>query len=344
MHIVSGHLQSQKVRCLAFLILVIALSACNRSSSQPSLISPTANISVEQTTEPIPEIRLVQPTPTSNQEEDTVSNRAFEGNRPLAARVNGQPIFLDTYEKQVSQLEQALKAQGTDTTSGQGQEALTQIKRQVLDSLIDQLIIEQEASKLGIAVTEETLEAKIQESIAQGPGQAQFEEWLAANDLTFETFKETLRSQLITSQMFEYITKDVPETAEQVQIRQILVSEEATARTIIEQLKNGADFALLAQEQSLDESSQANGGNIDWFPREVGLVPPEVEAMAFSLQPGEIHGPIKTPLGFYIIKLENREIERPLTPDMHQALRQQTFMNWLKEQRSLTTIQKYIDL
>jgi foldase protein PrsA len=336
---VSGHLQRQKVRCFAFLILIVALSACNRSSSQSSLVSPTAN-----PTEPIPEIRLVQPTSSSNQEQDAISSRAFEGARPLAARVNDQPIFLDTYEMQVAQLEQALKAQGTDTTSEQGQEALTQIKRQVLDSLIDQLIIEQQADKLGITVTEETLEAKTQESIAQGPGQAQFEEWLAANNLTVETFKETLRSQLIANQMFEYITNDVPETAEQVQIRQILVPDEATARTIIEQLKTGADFALLAQEQSLDESSRANGGNIDWFPQGIGLVPPEVETIAFSLQPGEIHGPIKTALGFHIIKLENREIERPLTPEMHQALKQQTFVNWLTEQRSLTTIEKYIDL
>jgi foldase protein PrsA len=342
--LVSGHLPSQEVRCFAFLILVVALSACNSSSSQTSLVSPTANIPVEQTTEPIPEIRLVQPTPTNNQEQETVSNRAFEGNQPLAARVNDQPIFLDTYEQQVAQLEQALKAQGTDTTSEQGQEALTQIKRQVLDSLIDQLIIEQQADKLGITVTEETLEAKTQESITQGPGQAQFEEWLAANNLTLETFKETLRSQLIANQMFEHITDDVLETAEQVQIRQILVADEATARTIIEQLKAGTDFALLAQEQSLDESSRANGGNIDWFPRGVGLVPPEIETIAFSLQSGEIHGPIKTPLGFYIIKLENRETERALTPDMHQALKQQTFVNWLTEQRSLTTIEKYIEL
>lgn len=323
------------------LILVIILSACNVSSSPSPPASPTPSLPVEQTTT-IPEIRLVQPTPTTLPEE-TGSNRAFEGDRPLAARVNDQPIFLDTYEKEVARFEQALKKQGMDITSEEGQTTLAQKKRQVLDSFIVQLIIEQEAHKLGLSVTEDMIEAKTQESITQGGGKAQFEEWLAANSMTLEESKEMLRAQLIAGLVLEHITNNVPETAEQVQIRQILVADEATAGTIIEQLKEGADFATLAQAESLDESSRANGGYIDWFPRGLNLVPPEVEAIAFSLQPGEANGPIQTPLGFYIIKLETREKERPLAEMHHQALKQQIFMNWLTEQRSLTTIEKYVD-
>jgi parvulin-like peptidyl-prolyl isomerase len=324
------------VKYIFLLMLVITLSACNNDSPPSLPVSPTPSMPVEQTTEAIPEIRLVQPTSTTQ-----VSNRALEGNRPLAARVNNQPIFLDTYEKQVAQFEQALRTQGRDTTSAQGQAMLAQTRRQVLDSLIDQLIIEQEADKVGLTVTDEMLEAKIQESI-QGSGEAQFEEWLAANNLTYEAFQEKLRFELIVNQMFEHVTNNVPDTAEQVQIRQILVADEATARAIIEQLKNGADFAALAQEQSLDESSRANGGFIDWFPQGLNLVPAEVETIAFSLQPGEVSGPINTSLGFHIIKLENREMERPLEVTRHQALKQQLFMDWLTEQRSLTTIEKYV--
>jgi len=322
---------------LCLLLLIIALSACN--SAPPAAMTPASNLPPPKITPTLPSLRLEQPAPAADQQ--GAANRASEDGRSLAARVNNQPIFLDVYENQVAQFEQTLKAQGLDLSSQKGQEKLAQVRQQVLNSLIDQVILEQEAARLGLTVTDAALAAKVQENIAQKPSQAQFEEWLAANNLTLEEFKDTLRSQLIANQVVEHITNSVPDTAEQVQIQQILVADEATARAIIEQLKQGMDFAALAQQYSLDESSRANGGRIDWFPRGLNLAPPEVEAVAFSLQPGQVNGPIKSPLGFHIIKLENREATRPLG-DKQQALKQQIFMKWLTEQRSLTTIEKYV--
>ncbi|MBN1993649.1 MAG: peptidylprolyl isomerase [Anaerolineae bacterium] len=319
--------------------LIIILSACQNTSPLPT--TPVTNTPLEQTAETAPEIQL-ELTPPPNNQEGAVDQGAFEGEQPLAARVNNQPIFLDPYQKQVAQLEQALKAQNPAITGEQEQATLSQLKRQVLDSLIDQALIEQEANRLGLTITEALLEAKIQESVARG-GQAQFETWLAANNLTLAEFKETLRAELMANQVFEHITRNVPDTAEQVQMRQILVADEATARAIIKQLKSGADFAALAQAHSLDESSRANGGSLGWFPRELGLVPPEVETIAFSIHPGEVSGPIKSPLGLHIIQLENREAERPLPPEIHQALKQQTFLHWLTEQRARAAIEKFIE-
>ncbi len=327
---------------LFFLCLLIAiLSGCADSAAQsdPLQFTPRA---VAPPTQAIPDEPREQPPPTGEQE--AVSGRAFEDNLPLAARVNNQPIFLDTYQKQVAQMVQALEAQGLDLATESGQETLGQVQRQVLQALIDQRIIEQQAGKLGLTVTEAMLEARIQESIAQGQGQDQFEAWLAANNLTYEEFKDTLRAQLIANQVFEQITGHVPETAEQIQLRHIQVADEATARAIVEQLKNGADFATLARAQSLDESSRANGGDLGWFPRRLGPIPPAVEAMAFSLQPGQVSGPIQSPLGFHVIKLEHKEAERPLTNEMLQALKKQIFTDWLREQQSSTTVERFIGL
>ncbi|MBI1882346.1 MAG: SurA N-terminal domain-containing protein, partial [Chloroflexi bacterium] len=68
---------------------------------------------------------------------------AFEGNRPVAARVNHQPIFLETYEKQSVRFEQTLRTQGVDLTSARGQTILAQVRQRVLETLIDQSLIEQ---------------------------------------------------------------------------------------------------------------------------------------------------------------------------------------------------------
>ena len=320
-------------------------TACSINAAQ---ITPTVSVAnnapAEQVAETAPTSPSEQPAPApTTVEEALVGNgnngaNSYEGDRPLAARVNNEPIFLDTYVRQVGQLQQALATDDSEPD----QEMMNQIRQQVLNTLIDQAIIEQEAAKAGITITAEMVDTKIQESITQGGGEAQFEEWLTANNLTLAEFKDQVKSELIANQVFETITGDIPDTADQIELSQILVADDATAWSIIDQLKQGADFAALVQEYSIDESSRANNGNLGWFPQGMGLVPTEVEEVAFSIEPGQVSGPIQSPLGFHIIKLENREAARPLE-DMLQPLRQQIFIKWLAEQRSLTTIEIYVD-
>jgi len=255
----------------------------------------------------------------------------------LAARVNDQPIYLDTYQQQVSQLEQVLQTQEFDPASDVGQTRVADLQRQVWEGLIDQLIIEQQAAALNLTIPDERLEAKVQESIARRQGQANFEAWLTENNLTFDAFKESLRAQLIANQLFEQVTASAPETAEQIQLQHIRVATADAARTIIEQLKAGASFTALAQEESLDTAVEPK-----WLPKGTGLLPHRAEEAAFSLEPGQINGPIETDQGFYIIKLSGREIERPLTIEIRQRLKQRIFLDWLSDQRSTAVIEIYV--
>ena len=331
------------MRYLIFIFAAIVLTACSINAAQITPTVPTAgNAPAEQAAETAPTPLPEQPAPApTTVEESLVGNNAanaYEGDRPLAARVNNEPIFLDAFVRQVGQLQQALAKDDSEPD----QEMLNQIRQQVLNTLIDQAIIEQKAAQAGIVISEEMVDTKIQESVTQGGGEAQFEEWLTANNLTLTEFKSQLKSELIANQVFETITGDTPETADQIELSQILVADDVTAWNIIDQLKQGADFAELVQEYSIDESSRANNGNLGWFPQGMGLVPTEVEAIAFSIEPGQVSGPIQSPLGFHIIKLENRETARPLE-DLRQALKQQIFIKWLAEQRSLTTIEIYVD-
>jgi FKBP-type peptidyl-prolyl cis-trans isomerase (trigger factor) len=127
------------------------------------------------------------------------------------ARVNHQPIFREDYEKQVTRFQQTLAGQGVDLSNQNGQATLVQVRQQVLAAMIDQLIIEQQAARLNIIVAAQTVEAEAQR-MAQMHSPAQFEAWLAANNLTFEEFKATLRAQLLANQVFETVTSEVAET------------------------------------------------------------------------------------------------------------------------------------
>lgn len=262
---------------------------------------------------------------------------------PLAARVNGQPILLAEYEKQVAQFQAALLAQETDLNSDEGQAALSQIRHQVLEAMINQLLTEQAAAREGITISDEEIASRVEADIQAVGGESQFEQWLADNHLTGEDYRAILRSQLIHGAMFERVTAVAPASAEQVHIRYILLESEEEAHDVLAQLQAGADFAALAQKFSHDESTRERGGDLDWFPQGLDLVPPEVEAAAFTLEVGQSSGVITTPFGYYILQLLERDSNRPLSPEMQQRLKEQTFARWLEEQRAAATIERFVE-
>ncbi|RRQ20826.1 SurA N-terminal domain-containing protein [Thiohalobacter thiocyanaticus] len=73
------------------------------------------------------------------------------------------------------------------------------------------------------------------------------------------------------------------------------------ARAIHQQLQDGADFAELAEAESDDPGSAAQGGDLGFFSR--GFMVPEFEQTAFSLEPGRISEPVRSPFGFHIIEV-----------------------------------------
>lgn len=80
----------------------------------------------------------------------------------------------------------------------------------------------------------------------------------------------------------------------------ILVKTEEEAKTLVEQLSGGADFAELAKEKSTGPTS-VNGGNLGWAGK--GSFVSEFEAAMIGLKVGEVSTPIKTQFGWHVIKL-----------------------------------------
>jgi peptidyl-prolyl cis-trans isomerase C len=85
-----------------------------------------------------------------------------------------------------------------------------------------------------------------------------------------------------------------------------LTPEEALAKAqeIRKKLAEGGDFAALAKAESDDTGTAQNGGSLGTFPR--GQMVPEFENAAFSLPVGQISDPIKTPFGYHIIRVDQR--------------------------------------
>lgn len=104
---------------------------------------------------------------------------------------------------------------------------------------------------------------------------------------------------------------------EQVRVRHILIAvpakadaktvaaAQAKAEGILKQLHNGADFAALAKKYSDDPGSKAQGGELGFIQH--GATVPEFDKTAFSLQPGQTSGVIRTQFGFHILQVEDKQ-------------------------------------
>ncbi len=91
---------------------------------------------------------------------------------------------------------------------------------------------------------------------------------------------------------------------EEYRVRHILVKTEEEAKDLIKQINDGASFAKLAAEKSLDEQSKSVGGILDWQSASVytGLLSQAI----LSLKKGEMaSSPVQSPAGFHVVKVED---------------------------------------
>ena len=88
----------------------------------------------------------------------------------------------------------------------------------------------------------------------------------------------------------------------------ILVEDETLANDLLNQIKEGADFAELAKTNSVDTSSNEQGGDLGLFERD--LMGAEFDEAAFSMNVGDVSDVVSTDYGyFHIIKLTEIQTE-----------------------------------
>lgn len=281
----------------------------------------------------------VQPAPAAPTTAPTEPVSTPTPSVPAAALVNGQPVELEAFEQQVALAVEALsQQQDLESESEEGQLALAQLRRQILDAMIDQVLIEQAATEAGIVISDEQVDAEMTRLI--GDDVAKFEEWLTANGLTRDDFRFQLRQQLLTVAFQEQVVGSEAPRVEQAHARHILVETEAEAMDILLRLRSGEGFAALARQYSQDQGSSESGGDLGFFPR--GVMPIQVEAVAFALAPGQRSGIVKTDFGYHIIEVVEKDPSREIPEDMLPVWRQNMFMRWLEAERATAEVEYLI--
>jgi peptidyl-prolyl cis-trans isomerase C len=131
----------------------------------------------------------------------------------------------------------------------------------------------------------------------------------------------------------------------EVHARHILVSDEATAKKIIADLKKGGDFAALSKQYSKDPGASAQGGDLGFF-KKTDMVP-EFATAAFALKDNEVTpAPVKTEFGWHVIQtLEHRTSQPPTFEQERDELRQKMVQAAVQKEvaqaRSEVTVQTF---
>ncbi|KOX98751.1 peptidylprolyl isomerase [Pseudomonas nunensis] len=263
---------------------------------------------------------------------------AFSYNGPAAARVNGEEISEFRLERYFAEY---LEDQGRAVASIRNPKAYKQLRQAALDALIDKELLWQEALKRGVVISDATVQSQVALTRQAIGGPEVFARKLQDSGFDEASFTEYTRRELAAQEVFADLTrvaepdeKQVRDffqahraemgSPEQIQARHILIkvpqgADAATveaARLRLEELRvqvaSGADFASVARSASEDDSASA-GGDLGYFTR--GRMMPEFEAAAFALRPGQVSEPVRTPVGWHLIYLQNHQEAADVTEE-----------------------------
>lgn len=243
-----------------------------------------------------------------------------------AAIVNGSIIPVKTYNGQVQAIIQQYTNQGVNFQEAQ----LAELKIKVLDNLIDQELLYQDAVLKGLAISNEAVQTQLEAVKGQFPDEATYINVLASQGMTEEEVKADISRSLlvedyITSKFGPLITIDDSDSMkfyqensqyflqpEQVRASHILIkvepdTEESVKKDALERinviktrLNGGEEFSELARTLS-EGPSNVNGGDLGAFGR--GQMVKSFEDAAFGMKVGDISDVVETQFGYHLIKL-----------------------------------------
>ena len=291
---------NSSLRIFWTLLLALGLTAC-ASTSAPEPASST----------PEPTFTPAPPTPTLE---------------PMALSVNGEGIPLAEFNAEVQRYLTAQTALGKTVDPQTAAQA-------VAEDFIAQVLLAQGARANGFSLDDAGLQARVDALAAQAGGAEALSAWQQAHGYSDQSFRSALKRAAEAAWMRDKIVTSISSTAEQVHVQQILLYNRETAENFLLQLNGGANFDELALR-----ADPLTRGDLGWVPRGY-LLNPQIEEAAFRLEAGQYSEVIETPVGFHIVKVLERDPNRPLSPDAYLALQERTLKRWLEEQKQFAKIE-----
>lgn len=280
----------------------------------------------------------------------------------IIARVNNQIITRTEYQRSKDELKQ--EAHQQDPVNAD--KIIAERDKDVLRDLVDQQLLLEKGKDLGITADTELIK-KLDEMRKEMKLESMddLEKAAQAQGVSFEDFKQNIRTQIITQQVIGKevgsrlnITKEDEkkfydehkndlEQPEQIKLSEILVSTEkakkadnpiedpqqlaaaqSKAEDLLAQIRKGASFEDVAKKNS-EGPTAAQGGDLGLFKR--GTLAKELEDKTFAMKAGEVTDVIRTRQGFVILKVvEHQNAGLPSMAEIEPRLQDAVYMRKLQ--------------
>ena len=245
----------------------------------------------------------------------------------IAAIVNDGVVLTSELDTQIQAVSQRLETQHLELPPE------NVLRQQVLDRLVLQEIQLQRATHVGIKVTDETLNAAMEDVAKRNNlSLSQLPDALATQGIDYASYRDDLRKEITLSmlrqrdvlehisvtskEIDQYLEKQakMPSAQNEYNVSHILIAvgQEATqaqidqaakrATDVYQRASSGEDFAKLAVAYSNSQTA-LEGGSLGW--RKGSELPTFLTDVVATLKPGQVSQPLRTPTGFHIIRLND---------------------------------------
>lgn len=281
------------------------------------------------------------------------------------AKVGGEYITRGELDEMMVPTKVQIAAQnGGDNylTSDDGKQAVLDEEKQMLQSMIESKVLEQQAKALKLFKDDQEIQdginSKMADLVKSYGTQADLDKELQTEQISSALLQKLIRIQVIGEKVYDYAIKNVTVSEDEIksyydqnkdsittqtntmQVSHILVATEQEAKDIKAKLDKGEDFATLAKQYSTDTASKDNGGALG----EVEYNDPNYDSTfvqaAMKLKEGQVSDPVQTQYGYHIIKVTKKTIYPTLPYDQaKESIKEQLLSNKQQDayNNSLTT-------
>ncbi len=243
------------------------------------------------------------------------------------ASVGGATVTQQQFDQILAQAKaQYASQQGAPPFPKEGTAQYDQLKASIVNYLVQNEVIKQQAADMNVSVTQKQLDERIKQVTQQVGGQKKLDALLKKQGVTMEQLNTQLEAQMLQDAVRTKVGDNAKVTEEQIkayyndpknkqqfvvpdsiEARHVLVKTKAEAEKVQKLLaadNSDANWNKVAKQYSIDPGSKDKGGSLGSFPK--GRMVPEFEKVAFSIKPGTVSAPVKSQFGWHVIEVTKK--------------------------------------
>jgi foldase protein PrsA len=283
-------------------------------------------------------------------------NTAARGNAQGAAVVPDPPDYSKCVAaKGKTPVPKGQKQPTEEALKKQCKSEYDQLKREVMQFLIQAEWVQQEAADQDIKVTDAQIKKSFEDQKKQAfPNDKQYKEFLASSGMSEKDILFRVKLDQLQQKLTQKVTEDAKKVSdedisayyeknkkrfaqpERRDLRVVLTKTQAKADQAKKALDSGQSFKTVVKQYSIDEASKSQAGMLPAVSE--GQQEKAFDTAIFDAEKGKIEGPVKTQFGWYVFKVEK------VTPASQRSLDEskETIKNLLRSQRQQKALDAFI--